>query len=548
MDYQPTGEQNEIQAAYDAGMDIAAMAYAGAGKTSTLKQLCKSSPRKRVLYLAYGKDIQLEAEKTFPRNVTCKTSHGLAFKPMIDLKHKLEIGRKSGQQMADIMHMRGPVRLTADRLITPGQVASIMMQTIKQFCFTADKVITDKHVPADLRGIDDPAEVAALRKIIPPLARKAWAIDISKPNGRLPYTHDHYLKLFALTHPRLDYDVIMMDEGQDANPCVYAMFLEQAKYGTQLIMVGDSYQAIFGWRMAKDELANFSREPGVVTLYLTQSFRFGAEIAAEGNKWLRFLGAPKPLIGNPAVRSRVGQVSGTGDVILCRTNAEAIKRAVAALDEGMRVCFPGGAGELLALTDAAKDLQETGCCQHQDLMGFGNWAQVQDFADTDEGSDLKRFVDMVDEHTAAGLAAILRKIVKDPAAADITISTAHKAKGLEWAMVELAEDFRAPKKGRDGSPARIRRDEAMLIYVAITRAKNVADLAAIAWAEEFLTDGPADDDTPTSAGPAHPASPVSSATMTITADPAMLAAIKTRIDKWFPGATVELGSEVVAAG
>jgi superfamily I DNA/RNA helicase len=52
----------------------------------------------------------------------------------------------------------------------------------------------------------------------------------------------------------------------------------------------------------------------------------------------------------------------------------------------------------------------------------------------------------------------------------MTLSTAHKSKGLEWSKVALANDFKVPDE--DGMPD----EEAYLLYVAITRAKTVLDV------------------------------------------------------------------------
>jgi superfamily I DNA/RNA helicase len=62
---------------------------------------------------------------------------------------------------------------------------------------------------------------------------------------------------------------------------------------------------------------------------------------------------------------------------------------------------------------------------------------------------------------------------------DVVISTAHKAKGLEWDSVKIGPDFKLPtEEGEIPSDA-----DLMLMYVAITRAKLSLDpgiLAALA--------------------------------------------------------------------
>src|SRR6185437_14465826 len=270
--------------------------------------------------------------------------------------------------------------------------------TIKKFCYSADEQITRWHVPNDHKRFTDD-EIDALRQIVPPIAQRAWDHDITTEHGALPMDHDHYLKAYQLTHPRLPGEVIALDEAQDSNPCVAAMILEQIQYGTLVIMVGDTYQAIYGWRGATDAMADFARHPGVEVLSLTQSFRFGEAVAAEGNKLLTLLGAPKTLRGYDQITSRVGKIPGDNavpDAVLCRTNDEAYRRAIAYIGQGLQVSFPRAAGELIALTKGARDLKEGRPSEHPDLLAFATWGQVQDYADHEaDGQDLKQFVDLV---------------------------------------------------------------------------------------------------------------------------------------------------------
>jgi len=55
------------------------IAFAGTGKTTTLIEYTKARPHLKFLYVAFNKSVQLEADRKFPRNVICKTSHSLAW-------------------------------------------------------------------------------------------------------------------------------------------------------------------------------------------------------------------------------------------------------------------------------------------------------------------------------------------------------------------------------------------------------------------------------------------------------------------------------------
>ncbi len=85
--------------------------------------------------------------------------------------------------------------------------------------------------------------------------RKAWT-DLHPADGAVRFDHDHYLKLWALTQPRIDADFPLLDEAQDTHSVVEQIFLSQRDHA-QLVMVGDSAQAIYHWRGAKDVMTSY---------------------------------------------------------------------------------------------------------------------------------------------------------------------------------------------------------------------------------------------------------------------------------------------------
>src|SRR5205085_1605438 len=59
---------------------LAVQAGAGAAKTTTLCAYARARPAARILYLAFNKAIQLEAAAKMPANVTCRTTHSIAWR------------------------------------------------------------------------------------------------------------------------------------------------------------------------------------------------------------------------------------------------------------------------------------------------------------------------------------------------------------------------------------------------------------------------------------------------------------------------------------
>ncbi|HZR52249.1 MAG TPA: UvrD-helicase domain-containing protein [Streptosporangiaceae bacterium] len=464
----PTGQQQAVIDACVSGAGLVIEAGAGTGKTSTLRMAAAAMPGRSGLYVAYNRVTAESARRIFPSEVRCVTAHALAFSAVgrqFERRLPPRGRRMPAWAVASMLGIGEPLRLGSSLLLTPAHQARIAMGTVERFCYSADMFLSARHVPP-VNGIDA-ASFAELTWRIIPYAERAWR-DLTLPDGRLPFRHDHYLKIWQLTRPRIAAGYIMFDEAQDANPVTAAII--QAQHEVQQIAVGDSCQAIYGWRGAVDALATW---PAEQRLQLSHSFRFGPAVAAEANKWLRRLGAQFQLSGTPRIDSVVGTVA-QPHAILCRTNAEALQQARWALDAGRRVRLAGDGGDIRQLARAALELQATGHTSNPELAAFRSWHAVQQFVHTDAaGADLAANVRLIDKWGATAVLNLVTQLSRVERA-ELTVSTAHRAKGLEWGRVLVASDFSDRRSSR--SPPRA---EAMLAYVAVTRARHELDTSGL---------------------------------------------------------------------
>lgn len=81
---------------------------------------------------------------------------------------------------------------------------------------------------------------------------------------------------------------ILINYLQDSNPCMAGVILRQRPW-TGLVIVGDPYQKIYGFRGATNECFDDAAHPPTHSFYLTHSFRFGDNIAGVANVLLRAL-------------------------------------------------------------------------------------------------------------------------------------------------------------------------------------------------------------------------------------------------------------------
>ncbi|MFJ2559951.1 MULTISPECIES: UvrD-helicase domain-containing protein [unclassified Streptomyces] len=484
MSFAPTEEQSAAAEAFTSGEPLAIQAGAGTGKTSTLAFLAEQAPGRRGRYIAFNRAIALDAASRFPATVACKTAHSLAYAALgYRYRDRLNSPRRPGWQVGQDLGLHAPARIQGQDL-PPSTLSNTSLRAVARYCQSADRELAHHHVPR-LRGLETEEAHAELADLILPYAMKAWA-DLQSPQaGTVRFEHDHYLKMWALTDPVLNGDYLLLDEAQDTNSVVEQIVLAQQER-SQIVMVGDSAQAIYGWRGARDVMADFDARH----LTLTRSFRFGPDLADEANRWLTISKAPIQLTGSADISTSVGPQLGHPDAVLCRTNIGAISEILNLLKEGVLPALVGGGASLRGLAQAAHDLIQGRRTHHPELVLFTTWAALRDYAEHDPaGSDLQPFANLVDEHgPEAILLAVGRLVPEDHA--QVTVSTVHKAKGREWARVRIAPDFTPPPDTDDIDasgrpiPGAIDEAEARLAYVAVTRARRHLDPSGLAWVSQ----------------------------------------------------------------
>ncbi|MEU9501099.1 UvrD-helicase domain-containing protein [Streptomyces sp. NPDC048196] len=492
----PTPEQHAAAEVFPTGAHLVIQAGAGTGKTTTLAMLAHSARRQGRLgrYIAFNRAVARHAARTFPAEVACGTAHALAYTAVgRRYRSRMNAPRQAGWRTGAALGIEDGMSLRIGaRTVTHKALSYTALRTVTRFCHSADREIRARHVPP-LRGAESPPLHAHLAEVVLPYARKAWA-DLQRPDhGVVRFEHDHYLKMWALAEPVIPADFLLLDEAQDTNPVVEQVFTAQRDHA-QLVLVGDSAQAIYGWRGARDVMTGFDGS----RLTLSHSFRFGPALAAEANRWLAIVDAPIRLRGSPDRKTELRPVR-SPEAILCRTNVGAMVEVIRQLEADRRVALAGGGETLSALARAVHDLEAGRRTGHPELMLFETWAELREYAEFDPaGRDLLPLVELVDEHgTDAVLQALDRLSPED--AAEVTVSTAHRAKGREWPSVRIADDFTGPddldecdETGRP-LPGPIDVDEARLAYVAVTRARSQLDIGGLSW----INGHPAGDPRPT---------------------------------------------------
>lgn len=468
----PTEEQLQAMALAQRGEQFKIMAYAGSGKTTTLHLVSRTLSHRKGLYLAFNKAIAEEARGRFASNVDCRTFHSLAFRHVDRaITDKLRLPRLTPTLLARDYHLQ-PItlrRMLGNRYenftLTPGRQAALISNAVSRFCATHARHPAPRHL--DMPDWMHPDDAEALRTQLFPSVERRW-IESLDPRHRAGISHDIYLKRWALSDPIIPVDYVLFDEAQDADPLMLGVLLRQS---CQVIYVGDPHQQIYGWRGA----VNAMQQMPIQDTRLTQSFRFGDAVADIANVLLTELKESVPLQGYQARRSIIERqaLMTNRNAILCRSNARAMELLMVGLVRGEKVALQADTDRLSRFVQAAQAMR-MGQLAHDvpELAWFGSWSEVQEYGETRDGSDLKPLIKLVDDHGPEVLKRALNRIVPLDQA-DYVISTAHKAKGLEWNNVQIEDDYNY--KINHGK-VQIAPDELRLLYVACTRAREILNI------------------------------------------------------------------------
>lgn len=452
---------------------IRVMAFAGTGKTSTLEANAHAHPRERMLYIAFNKSVQIEASSRFPSNVVAKTSHSLAF------------AKFGGPYFSKLVSDIRPFEIArilgfSDSGSQTLLVANKIGETLKAFFASAEEDIHVGLVP----GGASPAERLIDANDIVKYAKKLWAKMQNPNDSGAGMVHDGYLKLYQLSHPVLPYDRILLDEAQDSNPAILDTVLNQS---CRKIFVGDPHQAIYAFRGAVDAMTMIDADE---TFYLSQSFRFGREIASVANEILSFKGERVQIKGLGASDALTRIKPNEQHAFIGRTNGEIFRRAIDAVLAGKKIHFIGGPEgyKLDRILDTQALFARSSKKINDPFIGaFKSFEALKDYALLVDDLEIKSICFLVDEykHQIPDMVSAIRKHnVTDQSMAHVVFTTAHKSKGLEFRQVELGSDFIDMEDVRDDMQKRNLSNssgicddqEINLLYVAATRAKKALGL------------------------------------------------------------------------
>ena len=429
-------------------------AVAGSGKTTTIVEALNLLPKyTKTLFVAFNKHIATELQKRVPYNVEASTLNATGFRIF---RERFRRCRIKETKTIDILWFE--VLQQSDRNIYY-KIRGPVKQLVALFKAYEIKEPTQSDITYLTSHFDIMCEEDNWEN---------YAIETLRKSNEQTFTIDFddqlYLPLI-LDLPFPSYDYVFVDEAQDLSPVQISLV---HKLGKTIIAVGDSRQAIYGFRgAAPDAIDNIIQRLSATTLPLSICNRCAKNVVLEAKKIVPHIEYADTAEDGIVARRNTAffdKTVGEGDYVLCRTMAPLVKDALLKIRNRQKAIVRGREiGEnLLSLLDHVTDLDsyEQQMCEklknkESELLAF------TDRIDT--------FRALLDAYGEKGLEAGINELFSNEAKG-IIYSTIHRSKGLETDRVFLLcpELLPHPKCTSDWQ----RQQEENLHYIALTRAKK----------------------------------------------------------------------------
>lgn len=464
-------QQEAIFEAVVCGSDhIAVVARAGTGKTTTIVEAVKRLPAdKRVLVLAFNKEIQQELQRRLPGREVY-TTHGLGMRAITAAFQEARLAKDKLSRL-----LTGPVFSTQlftskDRSAARRVVAfakTVLAESAEQIAALlprCDVVLGKLDNPA-LRSSEN--FIALVQKALE-RCKESSSFDF---DDMIWFPHVHDLAVGQ-------WDVVVVDEAQDLSRAQIEMFSRALAPGGRLVAVGDPRQAIYAFRGAHPGAFDALVERyGARVLKLTRTYRCGQAIVALARTRVPdFEAAPTNAPGEVVEAKSIDVAKlEPGDFVVSRKNAPLLSLCFRAVAAGVRARVVGrDFGKMLE-----QDLQQA----ERSTPPGARAAEVQaELLRTLDGAIEQRAeqdLDCQDLHdkrecwqvlfsgcgSVEGVRERLRTVFgeDEELGGYVDLMSTHKAKGLEAERVWMLESTYQPHRSLE---------EENLWYVAVTRAKR----------------------------------------------------------------------------
>ena len=273
-------------------------------------------------------------------------------------------------------------------------------------------------------GTDTPNWSTIDLRITPVENLTVYSLDVER--------HELYIANGLLTHncmygsPFDRFQCVAVDEAQDLSPLQHQMVARSLRDKGQIVVVGDPNQAIYSFRGASNMSFNQLVERfNLPIMPLTASFRCPRAVVREAQRYVPDIVAASDREGS-VLRTLTAPKPRLHSTVLCRFNAPLVALAFRAIKARVSVNYLGR-----DFLSGLKALHK----KHPTPKALTDWFENQKATVRTEGALARatdRFESLMSLHEEGDVDRALTELLAAPKAEAFTLSTIHKAKGLEW--------------------------------------------------------------------------------------------------------------------
>lgn len=466
------GEIAQIVDAIRSGYSVMVEACAGSGKTTGVKIVSANTniSTKNCRYFAFNKSVQQEAVEALPSWWNVTTFHGAGFELMRSCSTKRY--NVNASKLTDLMDSKGE-RIT--KSMNLGVIEKLVRISRINIALNQADV---ERVAQTYNILANPSEIAMAWELIDDCDQ------ITRITGEIDF--DDMLRIPILMDYRLEaFDFIAVDEAQDLSPAAVEIVKRVAKPNCQYLIIGDPMQGIYGFAGATiQSLYNLTVHANAKQYMLSTCWRCPKEIIklaneVEGSN--RTKAKPDAIDGKfieYESMSGIFEIITGEDLVLARTRASLVTFAM--------YCYKNGIPFRAVFDNIFKRFANTlygyWKCHHQNLpFSEALKLYIEEFKDSEDAENGSLDPESDDVACTLRFAEGLLSVnvldqfqmytIADALATNregVTISTIHRAKGLEAKNVVLLDPHLLPHP-RAVTQTELEQ-ERNLKYVATTRA------------------------------------------------------------------------------
>ena len=470
-------------------------AYAGCAKTTSLELLGRKV-RGPALALAFNKSIAEELKTRFASNFVTSTMNSFGFgalrRAYPDVTKWNLDERKVGRLVSDIAK-ESKVDLDSEewgairQVVSAAQSSGLRPEELETETWI--ELAKEKWIELDVQG-------ASIAQAV--LRENNRQIEL----GNISFDDQVYWPTVEEAIRLPQYPTILVDEAQDLSPLQHSMLAKATGERTRLFVCGDSRQAIYGFRGAHSESMSFIKHlrPEWLERPLTLTFRCPKVVVERQQRhapgFRAWHGNAEGIFSSSCAKAwdwnaveEFRPAPAATLAVLCRNNAPLFSLAFKLLRRGIGVVMLGrdlGKG----LKGLVSKLAPSDLPLVKFMEKLERWAETEiELAKLnkrgDEGPKIDSVCDrreclvaIADGAQVRGSEELKRAIDKvfERERGVVTLSSIHKAKGLEWDAVLHLDPGRIPsrqaRQAKERGDRKALEQEWNLRYVTETRSKH----------------------------------------------------------------------------